>query len=151
MEHVDGIHNAIISTHCHNDLGMATANTMAGVLNGARQVEVTINGIGERAGNAALEEVAVALNIREDYYQATSDIVLNETVNTAELVSRYSGIAIPKLLLVGMPFLMNLVSTKMVSLKILLLMKSLHPSWLGLRKAHFHLVNCQVAMPLLKN
>ena len=56
-----------------------------------------------------------------------------------------------KLLLVGMPFLMNLVSTKMVSLKILLLMKSLHPSWLGLRKAHFHLVNCQVAMPLLKN
>ncbi len=50
----DGIHNAIISTHCHNDLGMATANTMAGVLNGARQVEVTINGIGERAGNTSL-------------------------------------------------------------------------------------------------
>lgn len=60
------------------------------------RVEGTVNGIGERAGNAALEEVAVALNIREDYYQATSDIVLNETVNTAELVSRYSGIAIPK-------------------------------------------------------
>ena len=58
MEHVDGIHNAIISTHCHNDLGMATANTMAGVLNGARQVEVTINGIGERAGNTSLEEVS---------------------------------------------------------------------------------------------
>ena len=53
MEHVDGIHNAVISTHCHNDLGMATANTMAGVLNGARQVEVTINGIGERAGNTS--------------------------------------------------------------------------------------------------
>lgn len=59
MEHVDGIQHAIISTHCHNDLGMATANTVQGVLNGARQVEVTINGIGERAGNTSLEEVAM--------------------------------------------------------------------------------------------
>ena len=60
-EHVDGIDNVIISTHCHNDLGMATANTLEGVLNGARQVEVTINGIGERAGNTALEEIAMIL------------------------------------------------------------------------------------------
>ena len=66
MEHVDGIHNAIISTHCHNDLGMATANTMAGVLNGARQVEVTINGIGERAGNTSLEEVAMIIKCHKD-------------------------------------------------------------------------------------
>ena len=63
MEHVDGLSSgkAILSTHCHNDLGMATANTMAGVLNGARQVEVTINGIGERAGNTSLEEIAMIL------------------------------------------------------------------------------------------
>ena len=63
MEHVDGLSNgqAILSTHCHNDLGMATANTMSGVINGARQVEVTINGIGERAGNTSLEEVAMIL------------------------------------------------------------------------------------------
>ena len=61
MEHVDGIDRAIISTHCHNDLGMATANTLEGVLNGARQVEVTINGIGERAGNTSLEEIAMIL------------------------------------------------------------------------------------------
>ena len=61
VDHVDGIDRAIISTHCHNDLGMATANTMSGVLNGARQVEVTINGIGERAGNTSLEEVAMIL------------------------------------------------------------------------------------------
>lgn len=61
MENVRGVENAIISTHCHNDLGMATANTMAGILNGARQVEVTINGIGERAGNTALEEVAMII------------------------------------------------------------------------------------------
>ena len=63
MEHVDGLSNgkAILSTHCHNDLGMATANTMSGVLNGARQAEVTINGIGERAGNTSLEEIAMIL------------------------------------------------------------------------------------------
>ncbi len=61
MENVKGVHNAILSTHCHNDLGMATANSLAGVFNGARQVEVTINGIGERAGNTSLEEVAMAL------------------------------------------------------------------------------------------
>jgi 2-isopropylmalate synthase len=61
MENVKGVHNAIISTHCHNDLGMATANTISGVLNGARQVEVTINGIGERAGNTSLEEIAMIL------------------------------------------------------------------------------------------
>ena len=61
MEHVDGIDKAIISTHCHNDLGLATANTLCGVLNGARQVEVTINGIGERAGNTSLEEISMIL------------------------------------------------------------------------------------------
>jgi 2-isopropylmalate synthase len=61
MEHVNGIDKAILSTHCHNDLGMATANTIAGVANGARQAELTINGIGERAGNTSLEEVAMIL------------------------------------------------------------------------------------------
>jgi 2-isopropylmalate synthase len=61
MEHVDSIHKAILSTHCHNDLGMATANTFSGIMNGARQVEVTINGIGERAGNTSLEEIAMIL------------------------------------------------------------------------------------------
>lgn len=66
MEHVDGIHRAIISTHCHNDLGMATANTLAGVMNGARQVEVTINGIGERAGNTSLEEVAMIVKCHKN-------------------------------------------------------------------------------------
>lgn len=66
FEHVDGIHKAVISTHCHNDLGMATANTLAGVLNGARQVEVTINGVGERAGNTALEEVVMALRCHKE-------------------------------------------------------------------------------------
>ncbi len=66
FEHVDGIHNAIISTHCHNDLGMATANTMAGIMAGARQAEVTINGIGERAGNTSLEEVVMILKCHKN-------------------------------------------------------------------------------------
>ncbi len=85
MENVNGIHNAILSTHCHNDLGMATANTIAGVMNGARQVEVTINGIGERAGNTAMEEVVMILkshkglnidtNINSQKIYATSRMV----------------------------------------------------------------------------
>ena len=66
VDHVSNIDKAIISTHCHNDLGMATANTMSGVLNGARQVEVTINGIGERAGNTALEEIAMIIKCHKD-------------------------------------------------------------------------------------
>lgn len=66
MENVRGIEHAILATHCHNDLGMATANTMAGILNGARQVEVTINGIGERAGNTALEEIAMILHSHKE-------------------------------------------------------------------------------------
>ena len=66
LEHVDGIQNAIISTHCHNDLGMATANTIAGIMAGARQVEVTINGIGERAGNTSLEEVVMILKCHKN-------------------------------------------------------------------------------------
>lgn len=77
-EHVDCIDNAIISTHCHNDLGMATANTMAGLLNGARQCEVTINGIGERAGNTSLEEIAMILKCH-------NDIDLHTDLNTTKI------------------------------------------------------------------
>ena len=66
MEHVDNIDRAILSTHCHNDLGLATANTIAGIMNGARQVEVTINGIGERAGNTSLEEVAMIVKCHKN-------------------------------------------------------------------------------------
>lgn len=78
MENVNGVHNAILSTHCHNDLGMATANTIAGVMNGARQVEVTINGIGERAGNTSLEEVAMIL-------KSHKDIGIDTNINTKKI------------------------------------------------------------------
>ena len=75
---------------------MATANALAAIENGANRVEGAINGIGERAGNTALEEVALALAIRKDFYQCESNIVLNETKRTSELVSRLSGIPVPK-------------------------------------------------------
>lgn len=75
-----------LSTHCHDDLGLAVANTLAGVEGGARQVECTINGIGERAGNAALEEIAAALKVRADRYQVTSNIVLEKLYPTSILL-----------------------------------------------------------------
>ena len=78
FDHVDGIHNAVISTHCHNDLGMATANTMAGVINGARQVEVTLNGIGERAGNTSLEEIVMIL-------KSHKEIGIDTNINTRKI------------------------------------------------------------------
>ncbi len=86
MDHVDGIENAIISTHCHNDLGMATANTMAGLLNGARQCEVTINGIGERAGNTSLEEIAMIIK-SHSAVDLKSDINTQKIYPTSRLVS----------------------------------------------------------------
>jgi 2-isopropylmalate synthase len=75
-----------LSTHCHDDLGMAVANTLAGIDGGARQVECTINGIGERAGNAALEEIAAALKVRADRYQVGSNIVLEKLYPTSILL-----------------------------------------------------------------
>lgn len=78
-ENVKGIDNVIISTHCHNDLGMATANTMAGVLNGARQAEVTVNGIGERAGNTSMEEIAMII-------KSHKDIPLETNINTTHII-----------------------------------------------------------------
>ena len=86
MENVNGVHNAVLSTHCHNDLGMATANTMAGVLNGARQVEVTINGIGERAGNTSLEEVAMILKCHKNL-EIDTNINTQKIYSTSRMVS----------------------------------------------------------------
>lgn len=84
----------IWSVHCHNDLGMATANTLAGVLAGARQVEVTINGIGERAGNTSLEEVAMAIRTRPQFYHVDTNINTQEIMKTSRMVSNYTGLNI---------------------------------------------------------
>jgi 2-isopropylmalate synthase len=85
-ENVTGIHKVTISTHCHNDLGMATANTVAGVISGARQVEVTVNGIGERAGNTSLEEVALIIKSR-NHLNLYTDINFKRIYKTSRLVS----------------------------------------------------------------
>ncbi|MGM0123744.1 2-isopropylmalate synthase [Enterococcus sp. AZ194] len=96
IENSHSEHEIIFSSHCHDDLGMATANALAAIENGANRVEGTVNGIGERAGNTALEEVALALAIRKDFYPCESKIVLNEAKRTSELVSHLSGIPVPK-------------------------------------------------------
>jgi 2-isopropylmalate synthase len=83
---IPGAKDLIFSTHCHDDLGMATANALAGVLGGARQVEVTINGIGERAGNAALEEVAAAMMVRRDRFPFANGIVMDQLAPTSEML-----------------------------------------------------------------
>jgi 2-isopropylmalate synthase len=97
-----GIEKAVISVHCHNDLGLATANTMAGLKNGARQAEVTINGIGERAGNTALEEVVMVLQTREPVFKLTHGIDTTQIVKMSKLISNYTGITVqPNKAIVG--------------------------------------------------
>jgi 2-isopropylmalate synthase len=86
---VPGIDDVILSTHCHNDLGMAVANTLAGIHAGARQAECTINGIGERAGNAALEEIAAALMVRRDKLPYTNNIKLNQLFPTSQMLAEF--------------------------------------------------------------
>jgi len=88
---VPGSENVIWSTHCHNDLGLAVANSLAGVAGGATQVECTINGIGERAGNAALEEVVMAIRTRPDLYQVETGIDTTQLYPTSKLLSQITG------------------------------------------------------------
>jgi len=94
-ENVKNTGRATISVHCHNDLGLAVANTLAGVSNGARQVEGTINGIGERAGNAALEEVVMAIATRTDYFKVKTSIDTREFHRTSRLVADMLGMPVP--------------------------------------------------------
>jgi 2-isopropylmalate synthase len=95
QKNVVGIENAKLSCHCHDDLGMAVANSLAAIEAGVTQVEGTINGIGERAGNAALEEIAIALELRKEIYQAKTDLHLSEIARTSKLVSRLTGMIVP--------------------------------------------------------
>ena len=94
-ENVPGIDKAVISVHCHNDLGMAVANTLAAALAGVGQVECTINGIGERAGNAALEEIVMALKTRRDVFDLDCGIDTQQIYRTSRLVSSVTGTALP--------------------------------------------------------
>ena len=101
MERVKGIEKAILSTHCHNDLGMATANSIMGVINGARQVEVTMNGIGERAGNTSLEEVVMTLKSHKSLSIETN-INTKNIYQTSRLVSNLMNMPVqPNKAIVG--------------------------------------------------
>jgi 2-isopropylmalate synthase len=90
-QRVKGLENVVLSVHCHNDLGLAVANSLAGIEAGARQVECTINGIGERAGNASLEEIAMALHVRRDKYGITTGLKLDEIYSTSRALSKVIG------------------------------------------------------------
>ncbi|MCH8274634.1 MAG: 2-isopropylmalate synthase [Armatimonadetes bacterium] len=96
IENVPNAGKAVISCHCHNDLGMATANTLAGVLSGARQVEVTVNGIGERAGNTALEEVVMALTIRREFFKVDHGISTTKLLAVSRLVAQRTGMLVQR-------------------------------------------------------
>ncbi len=101
-ERVRGMNQVIISVHCHNDLGLAVANSMAAIHAGAGQVECTINGIGERAGNASLEEIAMGLRTRKDFYQADTQIQTEEISKSSRLVSNITGMVVqPNKAIVG--------------------------------------------------
>ncbi|MAT58664.1 MAG: 2-isopropylmalate synthase [Ignavibacteriae bacterium] len=93
---VSNIDKAIISVHCHDDLGLAVANSLAGIENGARQIECTVNGIGERAGNASLEEIVMALKVRSDLFDYYTDIKSKEIFNTSKMVSAFTGIVVQR-------------------------------------------------------
>lgn len=94
-ENVPDFDKAVFSTHCHDDLGMATANALEAIKHGASRIEGTINGLGERAGNTALEEVAAAFYVRKDYFQVEDHINLKETKNTSDLISKFSEMDVP--------------------------------------------------------
>jgi 2-isopropylmalate synthase len=96
IANVPNADKAIFSCHCHNDLGMATANTLGGLLGGARQVEVTVNGIGERAGNTSLEEVVMALNIRHDFFGLECRIDTTKLMSISRLVSKLTGMIVQR-------------------------------------------------------
>lgn len=102
IKNTPGIENCIVSVHCHNDLGMATANTLAGIQAGARQAEVTINGIGERAGNTSLEEVVMALKTRQPVFNLETGIDTTQIMRLSRMVSNYTGIVVqPNKAIVG--------------------------------------------------
>ncbi len=96
MENVKNINEAVISVHCHNDLGLAVANSLEAIRNGARQVECTINGIGERAGNCALEELVMTLRTRRDVFNAYTSINTRQIVHASKIVSNVTGMMVQR-------------------------------------------------------
>lgn len=96
LSQVKGLQKAILSVHCHNDLGLAVANSLSAVKAGARQVECAVNGIGERAGNAALEEIVMALKVRNSEYEVETNVITERLYQASRLVSNLTGYPVPK-------------------------------------------------------
>ncbi|GAI78182.1 unnamed protein product, partial [marine sediment metagenome] len=114
-ENVSNIEKAVISVHCHNDLGLAVANSLEAIKNGATQIECTINGIGERAGNASLEEIVMALQTRKDIYHKVTRINSTQIYPISRLVSKLTGFTIqPNKAIVGK----TLLPTRQVYIKL---------------------------------
>ena len=102
IDNVPGAEDVVVSVHCHNDLGLATANTLAGLMAGARQAEVTINGIGERAGNTALEEIVMALYTRREFFDLYTDIDTTQIMRASRMVTAFTGMHVqPNKAIVG--------------------------------------------------
>jgi 2-isopropylmalate synthase len=102
IDHVPGARDVVVSVHCHDDLGLATANTLAGIRAGARQAEVTVNGIGERAGNTSLEEVVMAIHTRPQFFGLRTNVDTTQIIRTSRMVSTYTGIPVqPNKAIVG--------------------------------------------------
>jgi len=102
MERVPNSDKAVFSVHCHNDLGLAVANSLSAVMNGARQVECTINGLGERAGNASLEEVVMAVRTRQDLFDCDTTLDATQILASSKLVSSITGFPVqPNKAIVG--------------------------------------------------
>ena len=102
VAHVSGMDRAVLSVHCHDDLGLAVANSLAAVRHGAGQVKCTVNGIGERAGNAALEEVVMALDVRKDSFKCTTNVRTEQIRESSRLLTRVTGIPVqPNKAIVG--------------------------------------------------
>ncbi|MEW5734524.1 MAG: 2-isopropylmalate synthase [Thermodesulfobacteriota bacterium] len=102
MAHTENMHKAVLSVHCHNDLGLATSNTLAAISAGARQAEVTVNGIGERAGNTSLEEVVMAIHTRRNFFPFETGVVTEQIIPASRLVRMITGLAVqPNKAIVG--------------------------------------------------
>jgi 2-isopropylmalate synthase len=102
FDHVPNINKAVISVHCHNDLGLAVANSLAAIQAGARQVECTVNGIGERAGNTAMEELVMAIKTRNDLFNCYTEINTKQIMQTSKLLVNITGVSVqPNKAIVG--------------------------------------------------
>ena len=142
----------IFSVHCHNDLGLGVANSLAAIKGGAQQIECTINGIGERAGNASLEEIVMALKTRHEYYGFESDIDTEQLYPTSKLLSQITGVDVqPNKAIVGANAFAHEAGIHQHGvLKNSLTYEIMTPQSVGIKSSNLVMVNTQDVLPLEK-